>query len=223
MSNPSDPYHLNPVIPAKFYRLTSYKNGRNGAIAERVGAVEFIDFKTADNKLAGIEFSLTEDVIDGYAKIVDAVLVGRTDNGGAEIEAEKPHGIIAPRTENFTIDGARFYNYDFSEAAALGDCSHCFHDAATDSGARTYTTSRLEFTNVVRRIKYQYPWRGIFHDLDGSLTEKGADTYATANMRHVYQPECDLDDLMYNGVVCDSTVQIRRVAFFGYEPGHFRG
>ena len=41
MSNPSDPYHANPVIPAKFYRLTSWKNGRNGAIAERVGAVEF--------------------------------------------------------------------------------------------------------------------------------------------------------------------------------------
>ena len=120
--------------------------------------------------MAGIEFSLTEDVIDGYAKIVDAVVIGKTANADAETNAASPHGIIAPRTENFTIDGARFYNYNFNEAAALGDCSHCFHPAATDSGARTYTTSRLEFTDVTRRIKYQYPQRGIFHDLDGSLT-----------------------------------------------------
>ena len=120
--------------------------------------------------MAGIEFSLTEDVIDGYAKIVDAVVIGKTANADAETDAASPHGIIGPRTENFTIDGARFYNYNFNEAAALGECSHCFHPAATDSGARTYKTSRLEFTDVTRRIKYQYPFRGIFHDLDGSLT-----------------------------------------------------
>jgi len=83
MTNPSDPYWENPVIPAKFYNLTSYKNGRNGAIAERVGAVEFINFKTADNILAGIEMSLTENVIDGYAKVVDAVIIGKTANADA--------------------------------------------------------------------------------------------------------------------------------------------
>jgi len=36
---PNDPYHNNPVIPSLFYRFTGYKAGRNGAIAERVGAV----------------------------------------------------------------------------------------------------------------------------------------------------------------------------------------
>lgn len=185
MSNPSDPYWQNPVIPAKFYRLTSYKNGRNGAIAERVGAVEFHDFKTADNILAGIEFSLSENMLDGYAKIVDAVVIGKTTNADSETLGASPHGIITPRTEGFTIDGTRFYNYNFNEAAALGDCSHCFHPAATDSGARTYTTQRLEFTDVTRRIKYQYPERGIFHDMDGSLTGKGADTYATKGYKHV--------------------------------------
>ena len=38
-STPNDPYHNNPVIPSLFYRFTGYKNGRNGAIAERIGAV----------------------------------------------------------------------------------------------------------------------------------------------------------------------------------------
>merc|ERR1719232_1489895 len=112
-TDPANPYPANPPIIAEFHNLVSYKNGRNGAIAERVGAVQFHNFKTADNVLAGIEFSLSEDVIDGYAKIVDAVVIGKTSNADSELENASPHGIITPRTENFTIDGARFYNYDF--------------------------------------------------------------------------------------------------------------
>jgi hypothetical protein len=47
----------NPLVTAKFERLTSYKNLRNGAIADLVGDVRFIDFKVADNVLAGIEIT----------------------------------------------------------------------------------------------------------------------------------------------------------------------
>lgn len=221
---PLDPYHANPVIPAKFERLTSWKNGRNGAIAERVGAVEFIDFKTADNLLAGIEMSLTKDMQDGYAKVMGGVLVGKSANSGSGGTSSSPHGIIGPRSEGFTIDGTKFFNYDFNNAAALGDCSHCFHSASTDSGARTITTRNLVFdASVTKKIRYQFPNRGIFHDEDGTLTGKGADTYATAGFPHVQQPECTLDDAQYNGVTCDSSVQIRRVAYSGYSPDHFRG
>ena len=227
MSNPADPYAANPVIPARFERLTAWKAGRNGAIAERVGAVEFHDFKVADNKLAGAEMSLTEDVIDGYAKIVGGVFIGRTANSEAELDDASPHGIIAPRTEGFTVDGARFYNYNFNDAAAFGDCSHCFHPAATDSGARTYTVMNLEFPDgsVSKKIRYQYPQRGIFHDVDGSLTGNvdSFATYANAGTKHVQQPECILDTAMFDGVTCDPTVRIRRVAFHGYQPDHFTG
>lgn len=111
---PNDPYHNNPVIPSLFYRFTGYKNGRNGAIAERVGAVQFIDFKTADNILAGIEMSLTEDMIDGYAKVVNSLTIGRSDFGEGDLLGASPHGIISPRSEGFTIEGAKFYNYDFN-------------------------------------------------------------------------------------------------------------
>lgn len=173
---PNDPYHANPIIPAKFERFTAWKAGRNGAIAERVGAVEFIDFKVADNILAGIEMSLTQDVVDGYAKVFGGLIVGKTANSPSALDNASPHGIISPRSENFTIDGASFFNYDWNSAAALGDCSHCFHGAATDSGARTVTTRNLAFdaATVTKRIKYQYPKRGIYHDEDGSLTGQGA-------------------------------------------------
>ena len=38
-TDPNNPYPNNPPIIAEFRNLVSYKNGRNGAIAERVGAV----------------------------------------------------------------------------------------------------------------------------------------------------------------------------------------
>jgi hypothetical protein len=38
-TDPLNPYPENPHILARFENLVSYKNKRNGAIAERVGAV----------------------------------------------------------------------------------------------------------------------------------------------------------------------------------------
>lgn len=155
-TDPNNPYPDNPPIIAEFHNLVSYKNGRNGAIAERVGAVQFHNFKTADNVLAGIEFSLTEDIIDGYAKVVGGLVVGRTENSQTEIDIGSPHGIITPRTENFSIEGTKFFNYNWNDAAGLGTCSHCFHAAATDSGARTVRVNNLQFDadSVTKRVFY---------------------------------------------------------------------
>lgn len=111
-----------------------------------------------------------------------------------------------------------FYNYDFNGAAALGDCSHCFHPAATDSGARTYTVSDLKFVNSPKRIKYQFPFKGIYHDLDGTLTGLGPNTYATFWYKHLEQPECQNSPSIHDGVLC--TVPIRRVAFHGAVPAN---
>jgi hypothetical protein len=61
VNNTTDPWWKNPPITANFNGFTGWKNGRNGAIAERVGDVRFNDFKVADNLLAGIEFSLTSE------------------------------------------------------------------------------------------------------------------------------------------------------------------
>lgn len=94
--------------------MTSWKNGRNGAIAEKVGDVRFHNFKVADNKLAGIEFSLTDDHGDNTTRINNALIIGRTNNSEAALEWSEPYGIINPRTENFRVDGARFFNFDWN-------------------------------------------------------------------------------------------------------------
>ena len=68
------------MIPARFINFTSFKNRRNGAIAEKVGDVRWENFKVADNLIAGLEFSLISEVEDGRAMINGALVIGRSDN-----------------------------------------------------------------------------------------------------------------------------------------------
>ena len=96
-TNPSDPYWRNPPITANFDDFVGWKNSRNGAIAERVGDVHFNNMKTADNILAGIEFSLTGEMIGEYSQIDGALVIGRTNNTNDILDSKSPHGIITSR------------------------------------------------------------------------------------------------------------------------------
>lgn len=212
-SNPEDPYHSNPLITAEFINFTSWKNKDNGAIAEQVGDVRFKNFKVADNLIAGIEFSLTKDVEDGYAQINNALVIGNSLNAEPITKSSSFHGIITPRTENFQVHNVDFFNFNHANQAALGSCSHCFHPASTDSGSRTVTFSGLYFDSTVdRKIRYQFPYRDIFYDLDGTLTGKGPKTWATNYWEHNVQPECEVDMDVYDGILCDSSIEVRRIA-----------
>jgi len=83
------------------------------------------------------------------------------------------------------VHNVSFYGFDVGGKAAIGSCSHCFHPASTDSGARTVTFSGLKFdTTVTTKIKYQFPFRDIFYDLDGTLTGLGPKSWATPYWRH---------------------------------------
>jgi hypothetical protein len=67
------------VIVANYDNFIGYKCGRNGAIAEDLGAVRFNNFKTVDNILGGIEINRIFNVRDdefGGAYINGAVIVG---------------------------------------------------------------------------------------------------------------------------------------------------
>lgn len=155
--------------------------------------------------------------------IKGGLVIGKSANGETLLDLSEVRGIIGPRWDFFTVRDVKFYNFNFGTSGALGDCSHCFHPAATDSGARTYFTSGLTFdTSVSRKIWYQYPNRGIWHDIDGTLTGKGAGSWATAYFKHNEQPECTNNAAVFDGLTCDNTAQVRRIAFSGMTPNKFR-
>ena len=217
-NNSTDPFWQNPLITANFYNVTSWKNKRNGAIVGAAGDVRFNNFKVADNFLAGMEMERSDRSGDGKAQFINSTVVGRTENTEDMLDLGEPRGVITPRSENFTIDGLRFYNYNWNRSAALGTCSHCFHPAATDSGARTVTVKNLWFdTSVTRRIWYQFPYHAIFHDLTGTLTNKGPDSWAMGYVRSNSWPECTVDFAVYDGHVCDSSHKVRRLAFHDFK------
>ena len=77
-NNITDPYWKNPPVVSVFRNYTGYKNLRNGAIGFLVGWVRFENFKVADNILAGIEVERSDAIIDGYAVIDGAIVIGRS-------------------------------------------------------------------------------------------------------------------------------------------------
>jgi hypothetical protein len=161
-----------------------------------VGAVFFKDFKTADNILAGIEFELTWECEDGTCGIDGATIVGKTSNADSTLEGSSPAGIITPRSENMRVMNVDFYNFNFNSAAALKSCSHCWHPASTDSGARTVRFEGLTFTDCNYKVRYETPYRAIYHDLDGSLTGLGAGSWATPYWGHNHwDGACEIDEL----------------------------
>lgn len=181
-ANLADPYKGNRPVLALFENFVGWKSGRNCAISERTGYVHFSNLKCADNILAGIEYSLTDEIADGYAKIIGGLVVGNTGlNNELNYRYNKAViGVITPRSEGFRLEGTSFFNFNFAGSAALQDCSHCWHDQATDSGARTVRTSGLIFDDatVPKRILYELPLAGIWLDLDGTLTGLGPNTWA---------------------------------------------
>lgn len=206
-NNATDPWHKNPAITANLNGLTSWKNGRNGAIATRIGDVRFNNFKVADNRLAGIEISECDWHGENTTRIDNALIIGRTNNTELILEESQPFGIIGPRTDNLRIDNCRFFNWDWKETAALSTCSHCWHDQETDSGARTVRFSNMSFdASVKRRINYGYPYKAIFLDEDGSVTDKGPQSWATPYYHHHNHTECEKNVTYYGGTICDNRV-----------------
>ena len=222
-NNSTDP-NYNPPIPAVYENLVSYKNKRNGAIIERAGHIEWKNFKVADNLEVGMEMSRTDDnPEDGWAKITGGLVVGKTENTEDALDLASPFGVRTPRTENFTIKGTKFYNFNWKEAAGMSTCSHCWHDNNTDSGARTVTVEDLFFDSatVPKIVKYGTPFRTIFFDKTGGMTGKGTNTWFLPYFKHLLVKECENAESK-GGILCDSSVQVRRIAMHGL-PSNFFG
>ena len=111
--NNADPYWQNPPIETNINNFTSWKNGRNGAIAQFLGYVKFNNFKVADNKEAGIEMSVL--TLNGdYAGIFGALFIGASANADNETLFSAPYGAMGPRSEFWQVRDSSFYSYDFN-------------------------------------------------------------------------------------------------------------
>lgn len=119
------------------------------------------------------------------------------------------------------LDNNRFYNWDWKQTAALSDCSHCWHDHETDSGARTIRIKNMTYGASVKRIvNWGYPYRGIMLDEDGSTTGMGPKSWLTAWYEHHNHTECQKNITYFGGALCNGDVEVRRIAFTDGEPAN---
>lgn len=138
--NNEDPYWQNPPIETTFNNFTSWKNNRDGAIAQFLGWVKFNNFKVADNKEAGIQMSVL--TLNGnYSGIFNSLFVGASANADDATFMSAPYGAQGPRSEFWQVRNSSFYNYNWTSnigghcgsktpfprmpATAFGYCSHC--------------------------------------------------------------------------------------------------
>jgi len=112
----------NPWLETRIETLTSWKNGNDGAIAERIADVKLIDLRLADNLKAGIEISFLE-AGSGNAGVHNSTIVLRS--GNHEGGGDDARGIITAKTEGFEDKNVSFYNFDYGGSAAFGTCTHC--------------------------------------------------------------------------------------------------
>jgi hypothetical protein len=185
--------------------------------------------------LAGIEIEKDVNMEEMLGYVDGALIVGRTE-ANDENHVGSPRGIITPRSDRWTVKNVDFYNFNFDEAAALGSCSHCFHAAATDSDCRTvkFENIYMDPFSVERKIRSQFPHKFIFLDVDGSWNEKGPGSWATYynsetntnaydGKHNLVDPACSADEEVYDGIICDNSVTIRRVVFYNMSPGNLKG
>ena len=191
----------NPVVISELINYTAWANKEEGFRVKLTVGINFINVKMADNFIAGIEVSKTP-FGQGLNNITGGIFVGKSNNPSTRA-SEK--AIWLPRTEYFEVHGSHFYN--FQTGAVFGTCSECILGCIADSGARTSIHSNLYFDSTVnRRIIYDTRYNHIFSDLDGTLTGKGPNSWATFTYKHNLRPECEDNQAVYNGMVCNGDV-----------------
>ncbi|CAI2373695.1 unnamed protein product [Moneuplotes crassus] len=150
-------------------------------------------------------------------------------------------GLKGAKTEKMRVKDILFVNYkNYTDWSPLGTCSHC-EGSGTDSSGRTYFLKNLYFTNCDRRVKFDEPYKEILYDEDGSLisdiwldnswmhkeskfqllNESINSTYRwiVPYYKHLDVPECQRNEDIYGGLICDQSISIRRVLL--HDPKKF--
>jgi len=212
-------------IDTHFRDFLGYKNKRTGIIADELGALKFHNIRVADNILSGVEFGITQagpwlTSTDDY-HLQDALIVGASDNSEeaqvTDEEASTTRGIKGANTEKMRIKDTIFANFNHDNRwGAIGTCSHC-EGPATDSSGRTYFTKNLYFTDSTQRVKFDTPFKEIIYDEDGTL---GSSTHRwiVHYYEHLDVPECTRNEAVYNGLLCNNDIVIRRIVMHNPKP-----
>jgi len=207
-------------VKAVFQNLTSYANGKKGLVTEIIGNVIFENIKSADNSQSGLEVSQLDSFPEGMAGFKNCVIIGKSQNPVVMKNNFNTSGIVTPRNDKFMVEDIRFYSFDGLKLFA--SCSRCeVSPASTDSGGRTIFFRQIKSDDTEsKKVYWTIPRPAIFRDLDGTLTGSSGPAWVSPYFVHNEVPQCKRDEKWDDGLICDNSVQVRRLAFSESQPSN---
>eukprot|EP00931_Biecheleriopsis_adriatica_P101149 TRINITY_DN76357_c0_g1_i1.p1 TRINITY_DN76357_c0_g1~~TRINITY_DN76357_c0_g1_i1.p1 ORF type:complete len:5100 (-),score=780.62 TRINITY_DN76357_c0_g1_i1:121-13482(-) len=132
----------------------------------------------------------------GIPHVKDSVFVGILPQNLDVTTSEKWKGcaIEMPQDEQFFVTDSVFEN--FRRVPILMDCSACWSRAKWRQGAFTYRIRNLTFVNSTKRIYVQK--KGIYWDLDGSITGMAGSYTTWADKYNIDSTACTVEDALSN-------------------------
>ena len=209
----------------RFYNFTSFRNGQHGIFGKKNGDLHHINAKLGENSGSDQFWTKLEKVKyhENDPNILNGLFVGRV-NGVTDTTDLGKAGLWAPQNEFFHVKDTTFVNYGAS--GALRGCAKCGDQTSLKQGAYTVRTQGLTFVNTAKKVKFTEPHKQIFYDLDGTLSGVGVQSWLTAPFKfNEYAPACVYGDAITHdgGIVCDNSVEVRRIQIDGYNPVDLRG
>ena len=222
-----------PFIPANITRQLSYMNRLNGIVGTEVGDLRIIEATVADNRQAGIEVTTILKREWEIPMVSDSLIIGRSQLNTIPNEDfftllehdairkgdpnEGSSGIWGPKTYYFLVDNSFFYNFAEPHLTALTHCSNC--KIAYFQGGFESRIQRSTFINSPNRVLWRWEHEGVWLDMDGTLTSRGAMSAAVPRSPLTREPWCfreEIDDPFteigsFPGDVCTSDITFRRV------------
>jgi len=230
----------NEPVTATFEGSLLYRNGKKGIEAEMLGAVFIKDTIAVDHINSGIEVSSTKELVKYVQElndqtnplrrgmITDCTIIGKSNTLSTHIPLTSPktRGIVTPRMDNYLVKNIDFFNFSEVNTYAFGDCGRCEVSwCCTDSGARTIDVENIRYNDSVpgdKYLKWNYPFKGIFRDRDGSMSGYPSERFITPFYSYMLPDtnlECERNPALDDSAVCDaSKVQIRRFVFYNQTP-----
>ncbi|XP_069372727.1 PKHD1 like 1, tandem duplicate 1 [Paralichthys olivaceus] len=210
--------------PAVFKSLTTW-NCEKGAEWVNVGAVQFSDFRMANNEKAGIEakrimrWAVSAFGEDGGATVSNSTIVGHVDELGMGSNYCTHRGVITPFDDGMSVLNTKFINFDRSSCAAIG-VTKIDGTCADRCGGWSVNFKGIQYFNSPNKASFRWEHEVQLQDTDGSLT--GTINQKVVPMSPLLDPaHCTQSaewSVGFPGAVCDHTVQFHRLAFNNPTP-----
>ena len=199
------------AAPQILTNSTMHHISDRGIYWKSAGAVQFSGwaFVSNTNYDARIFVVVIPPSVAWFPHLTGALFVCNP-GGSAACDQKRPASLHLPGSEDYYINGATWWGY--GGVPAMLTCNMCSSDIhALMNGGYTYRTANTALVDTASWMFFAPPRKDIFWDQDGTLTGRGANSFAVAPWQFNAWPECPGGGSLFNGAQLCAGVTVRRM------------